>query len=127
MSNSDSDSMPHTDAVPDPHVAQPRTPPHSPALDPHSTPVKAGASATQHAVDPPTDKTLRPVITGLDAMDAKLHEVSVETMFRDYIPGDDPPDSVAQRFHYSRNIASLSPEWQLIPLIVRSPVTTSMR
>ncbi len=60
-------------------------------------------------------------------MDAKLHEVSVETMFRDYIPGDDPPDSVAQRFHYSRNIASLSPEWQLIPLIVRSPVTTSMR
>ncbi|TFY55428.1 hypothetical protein EVG20_g9320 [Dentipellis fragilis] len=71
---------------------------HSPANDVKSTPPKLGPNGLKNAVDPPHGKAIRDSLSQKDEMPTKMNEVSIDDMFKIYIPGDDPSPEAQSEF-----------------------------
>ncbi|RPD57311.1 hypothetical protein L227DRAFT_565578, partial [Lentinus tigrinus ALCF2SS1-6] len=107
--------------------------------DPNPTPAKASATTTAQAFDPPKNKTLRPVYTGLERMQFNTVQVTVDRFFEQYLPGttsppvdssgedapreDIPPKDIPGKYlgklHYVSDFKKLTPEWKVNTEICR--------
>lgn len=111
---------------PEPLPESRRTPP--PAFsqqdvgDSENTPSKPGANAARDSVEPPENKLLRPLLTGLGAMADHLSEIDLETMFEEFVPGDDPSADYLAGCDYDAQVAGVKKESELNPKIVRRAV-----
>ncbi|TFY51764.1 hypothetical protein EVG20_g10847 [Dentipellis fragilis] len=82
---------------------------HSPPNDTESTPPRGGPNVLRNSVNPPKGRSIRSSLAEKDGVRSKMQELTVEEMFKTYIPGDDPSSEMQSKFK-SIAFAKIVPE-----------------